>query len=79
MNTTLRSLLVVSLLLHATATSGDAQQAHTRHVWTGLGLGYGSATFACSSCDYRRATGTNDTQLNGWGLSMGLGVRTRRT
>jgi len=78
MNTTLRSLLVVSLLLHATATSGDAQQAHTRHVWTGLGLGYGSASFACSSCDYRRATGTNDTQLNGWGISMGLGWKSDR-
>src|SRR5206468_12629236 len=77
-NPTVRPARDASCRMHPPATSGDAPHAHSRHVWTGLRPGYGSATFACSSCDYRRATGTNDTQLNGWGISMGLGWKSDR-
>ena len=78
MTTTPRSLLVVSLLLHASVIRADAQETRAGHVWGGLGLGYGSASFSCNSCDYRRATGTNDTQLDGWSLSLGIGWTSNR-
>src|SRR5438128_249794 len=41
--------------------------------WGGIGIGYGSATFYCDSCNRRRTSGTDHTRLDGWTLSMGAG------
>ena len=62
---------------HAGVTRADTQ-THARHAWGGLGLGYGSASFSCNSCDYRRATGTNSTRLDGWSFTLGLGWKSNR-
>jgi len=68
------SLLLFALVLSSPSAIAVAQDYAPRHgFWMGGGLGFGPARFACDSCDYRRATANNSSQLGGWNISLGLG------
>ena len=68
------SLLLFALVLSSRPAIAVAQDYEPRHgFWIGAGLGFGPASFACDSCDYRRATANNSSQLGGWAISFGLG------
>lgn len=70
-----RSLLVVSLLLYVSVAATDAQETQGGRLWGGFGVGYGSASFSCTSCDYRQITGSNRSRLDGWTVSGAFGWR----
>ena len=77
MTTIVRALLLAGLLSYANATSTDAQ-TRGHHLWWGLAMDYGWGSFSCDVCEYRRVTGTNSTQLDGWGLCGGFGWTSNR-
>ena len=60
-----RSLTVLSVLSFAGAILAPAQD-NMHGLWMDLGLGYGSARFACDTC-------TSNHRLDGWTLSGGFG------
>ncbi len=66
--------VLIAFLLSSSWAIAVAQDYEPRHgFWMGAGLGFGPASFACDSCDYRRATANNSSQLGGWAISFGLG------
>jgi len=66
--------VLIAFLLSSSWAIAVAQDYEPRHgFWIGAGLGFGPASFACDSCDYRRATANNSSQLGGWAISFGLG------
>jgi len=68
-----RSLFLLTLLLFGAGRSALAQDEQRHGFWFGFGLGYGPATFACDSCDYRQATASNQARISGGTVSFGLG------
>jgi hypothetical protein len=78
MTSNARSLLIVSLLLRVSVPHTDAQETQSGRLWGGFGLGYGAASFACTSCDYRQVTGSNSNRLDGWTVSGSFGWRFNR-
>jgi len=70
----MRQLLLLALGLSLLSTAAYAQDDPVRqHVWAALGPGYGSATFSCGSCSYRRALGTDGRRLGGSSITAGAG------
>lgn len=77
MTTIVRAFLLSTVLLYANATATNAQ-TRTSHLWGEFAVDYGRASFSCDVCTYRRVTGTNSTQLDGWGFSGGFGWTSNR-
>lgn len=68
-----RPLLLLAALLAGSVSTALAQDAQRHGFWFEVGFGYGSAAFACDSCDYRHATASDHMGINGGTVSLGLG------
>ena len=67
MTTPARAILIVHVLSFTCGSPAHAQDDATRHgFWFGVGLGYGSASFACDTC-------ISGSRFGGLNVSLALG------